>query len=54
MVDAELREEALAILDREESEKVPVTGNRNGVGGNGHGGNGNGASAREPEKVDQG
>ncbi|MGN6202843.1 MAG: cytochrome c-type biogenesis CcmF C-terminal domain-containing protein [Solirubrobacterales bacterium] len=46
-VDAELREEALEILDREEGEKV-------GVNGNGNGSNGNGAHPREPEKVEQG
>src|SRR3954470_25036625 len=43
-VDAELREEALEILDREENEKVPVNGN---------GGNGNGSHPREPEKVER-
>ncbi|HET9154166.1 MAG TPA: heme lyase CcmF/NrfE family subunit [Solirubrobacterales bacterium] len=47
VVDAELREEALEILDREEREKVPVNGKGNGV-------NGNGAHPREPEKVEQG
>jgi len=46
-VDAELREEALEILDREEGEKV-------GVNGNGNGSNGNGAHPHEPEKVEQG
>ncbi|HSC21810.1 MAG TPA: cytochrome c-type biogenesis CcmF C-terminal domain-containing protein, partial [Solirubrobacterales bacterium] len=46
-VDAELREEALEILDREEREKVPVNGNGNGA-------NGNGAHPHEPEKVEQG
>jgi cytochrome c-type biogenesis protein CcmF len=46
-VDAELREEALEILDREEREK-------GGVNGNGNGSNGNGAHPREPEKVEQG
>jgi cytochrome c-type biogenesis protein CcmF len=46
-VDADLREEALEILDREEREKVAVNGN-------GNGGNGNGAHPREPEKVEQG
>jgi cytochrome c-type biogenesis protein CcmF len=45
-VDAELREEALEILDGEERETVPVNGN-------GNGGNGNGVH-REPEKVEQG
>ena len=39
VVDAELREEALEILDGEERQKVPVNGN------------GNGAHPREPEKV---
>jgi cytochrome c-type biogenesis protein CcmF len=39
VVDAELRKEALEILDREEGEKVPVNGN------------GNGSHPREPEKV---
>jgi cytochrome c-type biogenesis protein CcmF len=43
-VDAELREEALEILDGEEREKVPVNGN-------GHTANGNGAHPHEPEKV---
>ena len=47
VVDAELRKEALEILDREEREKVPA-------GGNGNGANGNGAHPREPEKVEQG
>jgi cytochrome c-type biogenesis protein CcmF len=47
VVDAELREEALEILDREERQKVPAGGNGNGV-------NGNGAHHREPEKVEQG
>jgi len=46
-VDAELREEALEILDREEREKVAVNGNGNGA-------NGNGAHPHEPEKVEQG
>jgi len=46
-VDAELREEALEILDREERQKAPVNGNGNGA-------NGNGAHPREPEKVEQG
>jgi cytochrome c-type biogenesis protein CcmF len=46
-VDAELREEALKILDSEEREKVPVNGNGNGT-------NGNGVHPREPEKVEQG
>jgi cytochrome c-type biogenesis protein CcmF len=45
-VDAELREEALEILDREERQKAPVNGNGNGA-------NGNGAHPREPEKVEQ-
>jgi cytochrome c-type biogenesis protein CcmF len=53
VVDAELREEALEILDREEREKVAGNGNGNGVSGNGHGGNGNGAHPREPEKIEQ-
>jgi hypothetical protein len=44
VVDAELRKEALEILDREEREKVPVNGNGNRA-------NGNGAHPREPEKV---
>ena len=43
-VDAELRREALEILDREEGEKVPVNGN---------GANGNGSQPREPEKIEQ-
>src|SRR4029078_6251368 len=47
VVDAELREEALEILDREEHEKVAVSGNGNGA-------NGNGAHPHEPEKVEQG
>lgn len=54
VVDAELREEALEILDREEREKVPVNGNGNGVTGNGNGANGDGVHPREPEKVEQG
>jgi len=53
-VDAELREEALEILDREEREKVPVNGNGSAADGNGDGSNGNGALPREPEKVEQG
>jgi len=44
-VDAELRREALEILDREEGEKVPANGN---------GANGNGSHPREPEKVERG
>jgi cytochrome c-type biogenesis protein CcmF len=50
-VDAELREEALEILDREEREKVPANGNGKT---NGARTNGNGAHPREPEKVEQG
>ncbi|HWC48412.1 MAG TPA: heme lyase CcmF/NrfE family subunit [Solirubrobacterales bacterium] len=46
-VDAELREEALEILDREERKKV-------GGNGNGNGTNGNGVHPHEPEKVEQG
>jgi cytochrome c-type biogenesis protein CcmF len=46
-VDAELREEALEILDSEEREKVAVNGN-------GNGGNSNGSHPREPEKVGRG
>jgi len=48
-VDAELREEALEILDDENGAKVPV-----GVNGNGNGTNGNGAHVHDPEKVEQG
>jgi cytochrome c-type biogenesis protein CcmF len=43
-VDAELRREALEILDREEGAKVPASGN---------GANGNGSHPREPEKIEQ-
>jgi len=43
LVDAELRREAIEILDRE-----------NGGGSRNGGGNGNGAHPREPEKVEQG
>jgi cytochrome c-type biogenesis protein CcmF len=59
-VDAELRREALEILDGENGARVPVGGN--GAGGNGHGdsangngdgANGNGAHPREPEKIEQ-
>jgi len=46
-VDAELREEALEILDGEERQKVAVNGNGNGA-------NGNGVHPHEPEKVEQG
>jgi cytochrome c-type biogenesis protein CcmF len=53
-VDAELREEALEILDDEEGEKVAVNGHGNGPNGHGDGANGNGAHPREPEKVEQG
>ncbi|HMC49504.1 MAG TPA: hypothetical protein VKH20_02580, partial [Solirubrobacterales bacterium] len=53
-VDAELREEALEILDREERERVPVNGNGSGVNGDGDGADGNGAHPRQPEKVEQG
>jgi cytochrome c-type biogenesis protein CcmF len=53
-VDAELREEALEILDREEREKAPVNGNGSATDGNGDGIEGNGAHPREPEKVEQG
>jgi cytochrome c-type biogenesis protein CcmF len=45
-VDAELREEALAILDSENGAKVPSNGN-------GAGTNGNGAHPHEPEKIEQ-
>jgi cytochrome c-type biogenesis protein CcmF len=45
-VDAELREEALAILDGENGAKVPSNGN-------GAGTNGNGAHPHEPEKIEQ-
>jgi cytochrome c-type biogenesis protein CcmF len=43
-VDAELRREALEILDREGPEKVPTNGN---------GADGNGAHPHEPEKIEQ-
>jgi cytochrome c-type biogenesis protein CcmF len=51
VVDAELRKEALEILDREEREKVGVNGNGNGANGNGDGAS---DATREPEKVKQG
>lgn len=54
VVDAELRKEALEILDREEREKVGVNGNGNGANGNGPSGNGDESHARDPEKVEQG
>jgi cytochrome c-type biogenesis protein CcmF len=46
-VDAELRREALEILDREDGARVPADGN-------GSSSDGNGAHPREPEKVEQG
>jgi cytochrome c-type biogenesis protein CcmF len=45
-VDAELRREALEILDSENGAKVPV-------GANGHGSNGNGTHPRDPGKIEQ-
>jgi cytochrome c-type biogenesis protein CcmF len=50
VVDAELRREALEILDGEEREKAPANGNGHDVNGDG----GNGTHPREPEKVEQG
>jgi cytochrome c-type biogenesis protein CcmF len=47
VVDAELRREALEILDGENGAKVPV-------GANGNGSSRNGAQPRDPEKVEQG
>jgi cytochrome c-type biogenesis protein CcmF len=50
-VDAELRREALEILDREEREKVPANGNGHTPNGNGDGADG---ATREPEKIEHG
>ncbi|HET9675940.1 MAG TPA: cytochrome c-type biogenesis CcmF C-terminal domain-containing protein [Solirubrobacterales bacterium] len=52
-VDAELRREALEILDGESGAKVPANGNGATVNGSGGGANGNGAQPREPEKIEQ-
>ncbi|MGN6586376.1 MAG: cytochrome c-type biogenesis CcmF C-terminal domain-containing protein [Solirubrobacterales bacterium] len=52
-VDAELRREALEILDSENGAKVPASGNGATVNGNGDGANGNGTHPREPEKIEQ-
>jgi cytochrome c-type biogenesis protein CcmF len=58
-VDAELRREALEILDGEEREKAPANGDGtpaagSGDGAGGNGANGNGLHPREPEKVERG
>jgi len=53
VVDAELRREALEILDSENGAKVPVGANGDASNGSGNGANGNGAHPHEPEKVEQ-
>jgi cytochrome c-type biogenesis protein CcmF len=52
-VDAELRREALEILDSENGAKVPANGDGATVNGSGDGTNGNGAHPHEPEKLGQ-
>ncbi|HET7589475.1 MAG TPA: cytochrome c-type biogenesis CcmF C-terminal domain-containing protein [Solirubrobacterales bacterium] len=51
VLDAELRREALTILDGEDGPELPAAVNGNGADGNGA--DGNGAHPREPEKVGQ-
>ena len=53
VVDAELRREALEILDGENGARVPVGSNGDAPNGSGNGANGNGAHPHEPEKVEQ-
>jgi cytochrome c-type biogenesis protein CcmF len=53
-VDAELRREALEILDGENGAKMPVGANGSGANGNGAAASGNGARPHDPEKVEQG
>jgi len=53
VVDAELRREALEILDSENGTKVPVATNGDAPEGSGNGANGNGAHPHEPEKIEQ-
>jgi len=53
VVDAELRREALEILDGENGAKAPVGANGDAPDGSGNGANGNGAHPHEPEKVEQ-
>ncbi|MGN6258209.1 MAG: heme lyase CcmF/NrfE family subunit [Solirubrobacterales bacterium] len=52
-VDAELRREALEILDSENGAKVPIGTNGATSTGNGNGTNGNGAHPHDPEKIEQ-
>jgi cytochrome c-type biogenesis protein CcmF len=51
-VDAELRREALEILDGENGAKAPVAANGNGANGNGDGA-GRAGATRDPEKIEQ-
>jgi cytochrome c-type biogenesis protein CcmF len=53
VVDAELRREALEILDSENGAKVPVGANGDATNASGNGANGNGVHPHEPEKVEQ-
>jgi hypothetical protein len=52
-VDAELRREALEILDGENGARVPVGTNGDAPNGSGNGATGNGAHPHEPEKIEQ-
>jgi len=53
VVDAELRREALEILDGENGAKVSVGANGDAPNGSENGANGNGAHPHEPEKIEQ-
>ncbi len=53
VVDAELRREALEILDGESGAKVPVRANGDAENGSTDGADGNGSNPREPEKIEQ-